>query len=159
MLISLPLGRQSVEMYNTLLYRCDYGDQTHKLYEYSQVLYNIRRMPGCANKHSVEDCDGYEPAPPYTTFLKDLENSFRCSGFCYQPNPAQASAGANVSAPGANASAPPSGAKAPAGENASAPAPGANAKKSKNKSAPAKTSLMQHTSPNAKSLNRHYHHK
>jgi hypothetical protein len=84
MLISLPLSRQSMATYNNLMYRCDYSEQTHRLYEYSQVLHNIRRTPACAEKYTVEECPGYEEAPPYTTFLKEMESTFRCSGFCYQ---------------------------------------------------------------------------
>jgi hypothetical protein len=86
MLISLPLSRQSMATYNNLMYRCDYSEQTHRLYEYSQVLHNIRRTPACAEKYTVEECPGYEDAPPYTTFLKEMESTFRCSGFCYQPS-------------------------------------------------------------------------
>jgi len=85
MLLSLPLSRQSVDTYNNLMHRCDYSEQTHRLYEYSQVLQNIRQMPSCANKFSVEECPGYENAPPYTTMLKNMENSFHCAGFCYRP--------------------------------------------------------------------------
>jgi len=86
MLVSLPLSRQSIATYNNLMYRCDYSEQTHRLYEYSQVLHNIRRTPACVEKYTVEECPGYEEAPPYTTFLKEMEGTFRCSGFCYRPS-------------------------------------------------------------------------
>lgn len=85
MLLSLPLSQQSIDTYNNLMHRCDYSEQTHRMYEYSQVLHNIRRTPICATKYSVEECAGYEDAPPYTTFLKAMEADFRCSGFCYRP--------------------------------------------------------------------------
>jgi len=85
MLISLPLSRQATNTYNNLMYRCDYSEQTHRLYEYSQVLHNIRRTPTCLEKYTVEECPGYEDAHPYTSFLKEMEGTFRCSGFCYQP--------------------------------------------------------------------------
>lgn len=84
MLVSLPMSRQSIETYNNLMHRCDYSEQTHRLYEYSQVLQNIRAQPECATKFSVEECAGYEAALPYTAFLKALETEFRCSGFCYR---------------------------------------------------------------------------
>jgi len=84
MLLSLPLSRQSVDTYNNLMHRCDYSEQTHRMYEYSQVLHNIRRMPNCVNKFSVEECPGYEDAPPYTSMLKNMESSFHCAGFCYR---------------------------------------------------------------------------
>lgn len=85
MLVSVPLSRQSITTYNNLMHKCDYSSQTHRLYEYSQVLHNIRSMPSCIGKYTVEDCEGYEDAQPYTTFLKSMETDFRCSGFCYQP--------------------------------------------------------------------------
>merc|ERR1719240_1222968 len=101
MLISLPLSRQSIETYNNLMHRCDYSEQTHTLYEYSQVLHNIRGMPDCAGKFSVEECAGFEESPPYTSFLKAMETDFRCSGFCYKPNPLAGAPAAAAPAPGA----------------------------------------------------------
>jgi hypothetical protein len=85
MLVSVPLSRQSITTYNNLMHKCDYSVETHRLYEYSQVLHNIRSMPSCIGRYTVEDCEGYEDAQPYTTFLKSMETDFRCSGFCYQP--------------------------------------------------------------------------
>merc|ERR1719329_610555 len=85
MITSLPITRNSIDTYNNLMYRCDYSDQTHRMWEYSQVLHNIRMQPECARRFSVEECDGYGDAAPYTSFLKAMENDFRCSGFCYRP--------------------------------------------------------------------------
>lgn len=92
MMVSLPLTHQSEITYGNLLHRCDYSDQTHRLFEYSQVLQNIRATPACAKKYSIEECDGYEEAAPYTYFLKGMENNFRCAGFCYRPPPVAAAA-------------------------------------------------------------------
>merc|ERR1719488_431810 len=72
MLVSLPLSRQAADTYIALTHRCDYDDLTHRTYEYWTVLHNIRSQPECATATSVEECDGYEQAPPYTTFLKTL---------------------------------------------------------------------------------------
>jgi len=83
MLLSLPLSRQSIDTYNNLMQNCELSEQTHRMYEYSQVLQNIRSTPKCAAEFSVETCDGYESAPPYTDFLKAMESDFRCSGFCF----------------------------------------------------------------------------
>jgi len=96
MLISLPLSRQSLETYDNLMHRCANSVQTHRMYEYSQVLQNIRNTPECASKYSVEECSGYEEAKPYTSFLKAMENDFRCSGFCYKPPSALAGGAAPV---------------------------------------------------------------
>eukprot|EP00927_Polykrikos_kofoidii_P054893 TRINITY_DN4923_c0_g1_i6.p1 TRINITY_DN4923_c0_g1~~TRINITY_DN4923_c0_g1_i6.p1 ORF type:complete len:364 (+),score=53.22 TRINITY_DN4923_c0_g1_i6:81-1172(+) len=84
MLLSLPVSSQSQETYNNLMHRCDYSEQTHRMYEYSQVLQNIRATPACAKKYSVEECVGYATAEPYTSFLKTMEEIYHCSGFCYR---------------------------------------------------------------------------
>lgn len=89
-LMSLPLTRESVETYTTLMHQCDVAPQTHRLYEYSQVLHNIRATPECAAKYSVEECLGYEDAVPYTSFLKSMERQYHCAGFCYRPTSADA---------------------------------------------------------------------
>jgi len=85
LLISLPLGQQATDTFNNLMHNCAFNKRTQRLREYSQVLHNIRRTPWCWGKFSVEDCPGYEAVPPYTDFLKDMENDLQCSGFCYQP--------------------------------------------------------------------------
>jgi hypothetical protein len=87
MLVSLPLSHQVDITVTNLLYRCDTSAQTHRLYEYSQVLHNIRAMPGCADKYSVEECEGYQEAAPYTTLLRAMEASYHCSGFCINTPP------------------------------------------------------------------------
>lgn len=84
-LVSMPLSRQAAETYDNLTSKCDYSLETHRVYEYYQVLQNIRETPECARKYSVEECQGYEDAPPYTTFLKALESSLHCRGFCHRP--------------------------------------------------------------------------
>jgi len=85
MLLSLPLARQSNDTYNNLMHKCDWSEQTHRMYEYSRVLHNVRDTPECTGKLTVEECSGYESGPPYTNFLKWMEGNFRCSGFCYRP--------------------------------------------------------------------------
>merc|ERR1719263_2135527 len=79
MMVSLPLTHQTDITYTNLMYRCEYSDQTHRLYEYATVLQNIRKQPACAKKYSVEQCQGYEDAAPYTYMLKGMENNFRCA--------------------------------------------------------------------------------
>lgn len=85
MIVSVPLSRQAITTYNNLMHKCDFSAQTHRLYEYSQVLHNIRATPECMRQYTVKECAGYEDAEPYTSFLKAMETDFRCSGFCYQP--------------------------------------------------------------------------
>jgi len=87
-LTSLSLSSQALTTSQNLLHHCDTSTQTHGLYEYSQVLQNIRATPECAVKFSVEECEGYEDMPPYTEYLQRMEKDFRCSGFCYQTSSA-----------------------------------------------------------------------
>jgi len=96
MLGSLPLTRQSIDTYNNLMFHCESSVQTHRMYEYSHVLQNIRQQPECIRKYSVKDCRGYEDAAPYTSFLQEMESGFRCSGFCYRPTPGAESSTMNI---------------------------------------------------------------
>jgi hypothetical protein len=84
--VSSSLAGQSERTYINILYNCEYAVETHRLREYSMVLQNIRSQPDCAKKVSVEDCAGFEIAPPYTNFLKDMEKTFHCAGFCQKSN-------------------------------------------------------------------------
>jgi hypothetical protein len=92
LLISLPLQRDAMDAYNDLMYSCESSDMTHRMFEYSQVLYNIRQSPECQELYSVEECAGYAEAPPYTNFLKAMESDFQCAGFCYRAVPFVAAA-------------------------------------------------------------------
>lgn len=83
--VAMPLSRQSTDTYDNIMTKCETSPQTMRTYEYAQVLQNIRSLPDCYSKYSVEECNGYEDAHPYTGYLKALERHFRCSGFCYRP--------------------------------------------------------------------------
>lgn len=107
-LVSFPLSSSSLTAYDNLMNRCDVSEQTHRLFEYSQVLHNIRRQPSCIGEHSVETCPGYQEAAPYTSLLKAMEENFQCSGFCYRA-PAVVAESAPVTAPNATAPATTSG--------------------------------------------------
>jgi len=80
---SLPLFGRTVALQNDLMYQCQYSPITHRTYEYYQVLHNIRAQPGCSTRDTVEECTGYTDSPPYTTYLKQVETQFKCSGFCF----------------------------------------------------------------------------
>eukprot|EP00440_Ansanella_granifera_P015768 gb/GFBE01017127.1/.p1 GENE.gb/GFBE01017127.1/~~gb/GFBE01017127.1/.p1 ORF type:complete len:279 (+),score=52.08 gb/GFBE01017127.1/:1-837(+) len=86
-LMSFPLSWQASSAASAMAKCRGSEDTVQRLYEFSQVLQNIRGLPSCAMKLSVEECSGYSDAPPYTSFLKDMEKQFQCSGFCYQPSP------------------------------------------------------------------------
>lgn len=85
LMLSLPLSRQAIEIHADLMFRCEYSAKTHRLFEFSSVLHNIRSVPECLAEETVEDCVGYEDAYPYTDMLKEMERSFKCSGFCWRP--------------------------------------------------------------------------
>lgn len=53
-----------------------------RLYDFWQVLSNIRSQPYCSYLPTVEECVGFSEAYPYTTFIQDVEDSYKCSGFC-----------------------------------------------------------------------------
>merc|ERR1719235_2559288 len=84
MIVSLPLEWQAQNVGTALMYHCDTDPITPRLYEYSQVLQNIRASPECAKKYSVEECAGYQESLPYTEYLKQMEQHFKCAGFCYK---------------------------------------------------------------------------
>lgn len=90
---SMRLSATSVKLYDNMMNNCEHKDEVmHRLYEYSQVLHNIRDDPTerggrrpCQEMYTVEECVGYEDSYPYTGILKDMEHTYKCSGFCYQP--------------------------------------------------------------------------
>eukprot|EP00931_Biecheleriopsis_adriatica_P116777 TRINITY_DN92372_c0_g1_i1.p1 TRINITY_DN92372_c0_g1~~TRINITY_DN92372_c0_g1_i1.p1 ORF type:complete len:281 (-),score=54.18 TRINITY_DN92372_c0_g1_i1:108-950(-) len=82
-LTSCPLSIQASNAAAELRDHCSTWEKSYRLYEYSQVLHNIRLRPDCAAKRTVEHCYGYAEAPPYTDFLKAIEKDFACSGFCH----------------------------------------------------------------------------
>lgn len=83
--LSFPLSSQASAVFLDLTEHCPGSQRSQVLFSYSQVLHNIRALPECSNKTSVEYCRGYANAAPYTQFLKDMEESYACSGFCTDP--------------------------------------------------------------------------
>lgn len=81
---SVPLQMHSQQAHHELLEQCRFGARTAPLYAYYSVLLNIRKRPDCIMQATVEQCDGFQERFPYTGFLKHLELTYACSGFCYQ---------------------------------------------------------------------------
>ncbi|CAE8734080.1 unnamed protein product [Polarella glacialis] len=81
-IVSYSLSDVSAQASSNLTDNCQNSRDTRRLFEFSKVLHNIRVLPECAGKPSVEDCQGYASAYPYTDFLKTVESDFHCSGFC-----------------------------------------------------------------------------
>lgn len=80
---SIPLQSHSSAAEHELMFDCTTGPRTAQLHAYYNVLLDVRQRPDCIKMQSVEDCQGYEERYPYTGFLKYLELSHSCSGFCY----------------------------------------------------------------------------
>lgn len=83
LIFSMPMVHAMQETSNNLLHRCDYSLQTHDLYTYAQSLQNARLTPACQSRYTIEECIGYEAVEPYASYLKTLETSYRCAGWCY----------------------------------------------------------------------------
>mmetsp|Transcript_56498 Transcript_56498/g.123818 ORF Transcript_56498/g.123818 Transcript_56498/m.123818 type:complete len:431 (-) Transcript_56498:42-1334(-) len=81
-MFALPLAGQAEGFPRLMTETCDYSRHSVMLHEYWAVLQNIRSTERCRQEDSVETCAGYEEAQPYTEYLRYLEDSFRCSGFC-----------------------------------------------------------------------------
>lgn len=93
LLFSLPLSRQSNWAYQNLAFSCESGVRTRELYQSSASLIALRSQPQCAALASVEECPGFE-ANEYTDTLKEMEEFYHCSGFCYTPSAMSAVASA-----------------------------------------------------------------
>lgn len=83
-LVSLPLSQRAIQVHNNIMYYCKSSEATRELNRYYMSIAMLRQEPSCANKYSVEECSNYVAVEPYSKYLKDMEQQFRCSGFCYE---------------------------------------------------------------------------
>lgn len=83
LLQSNVLISESRTVINDLNDHCGSSIITQNLTAYSTVLQVLRQQPNCIDKESIEECKGYENAPPWTGMLKTMENYLKCAGFCY----------------------------------------------------------------------------
>lgn len=85
MLCSFEFEHLAVESYVEMFGGCDTGPLTMNLYQDSQMLHAIRARPDCAVLESVELCHGFEDFEGSweTQVLKQMETSYKCSGFCF----------------------------------------------------------------------------
>mmetsp|Transcript_64226 Transcript_64226/g.153163 ORF Transcript_64226/g.153163 Transcript_64226/m.153163 type:complete len:406 (-) Transcript_64226:79-1296(-) len=81
---ALGLMKQANTISMNLMDHCAHSDASYSTFLYSQVLHRMRRRPGCDEKMSVEECEGFTPVQPYLDYLRNAELTFRCSGFCYE---------------------------------------------------------------------------
>jgi chemotaxis protein histidine kinase CheA len=89
--ISLMANKNAIYVASTVSQGCMTAlPRSELLVDYSQVLYNIRLSPGCANASSVTECDGFSQNM-YTDYLAYLEQDFHCGPLCPEhPPPARA---------------------------------------------------------------------
>jgi len=83
-LVSLPLTHRTLALHNSIAYECGISESTRPVAVHYANLLRIRLLPECAAETSVEACRGFQEQSPITSYLKDLESEFRCSGFCYK---------------------------------------------------------------------------
>lgn len=79
---AVPLGNESENAYDKLWLNCEFTPFTRDLATTSLTLQNLRAGPKCKGEQSVEDCTGYQASRP-AYILRDLEQTYRCSGFCH----------------------------------------------------------------------------
>lgn len=60
--------------------------ESHRLLDYSQVLYNMRLEPSCMMYERVDQCDGWYDNR-YTDYLRFLEEDFQCGPLCPEEPP------------------------------------------------------------------------
>jgi len=107
-LISLPIQRESQLAYNDVSFDCDRGTSTVGLFSYASALKTIRTSSTCSTFPTVEQCDGFQHSQPFTGFLKYLELSHECAGFCSSVNSSSAAIPPVAPAPAGPAAAAPS---------------------------------------------------
>jgi len=80
-----PLERSGFEARAALL-----ACQSSPLFSYWEELARLRAQPSCSEQLSVEFCPGFKAALPLTDIAKQLESTYRCSGFCTSKTPVEA---------------------------------------------------------------------
>jgi hypothetical protein len=84
-LLSNPVSLRSAEARNNMIYHCSTSSETQGLRDYYNQLLQLREQPACRAQYSIESCEGFSNGEPrYTEYLKQSEESFRCSGFCVE---------------------------------------------------------------------------
>jgi hypothetical protein len=84
-LAALFLIHKETPVSTSLLYSCNGGALSRQVSNAYFNLLTLRQSPACVNKFSVSECEGFGAAAPrkYARYLKELEENYHCSGFCY----------------------------------------------------------------------------
>lgn len=89
---SFPLRYEATTTYQDVVTSCQAGPKTRELYQTSQALQLLRTDPACAQEHTVASCVGFQ-ATPFTKVLEDMEQRYKCAGFCFNPASIEAAEG------------------------------------------------------------------
>lgn len=81
-LVSVPMSTEVNQVRDDLMFRCGQTPETELLQEHYVSLLELRKQPECMKEASVESCSGYKAGEPRSEYLKFLEKTFHCSGFC-----------------------------------------------------------------------------
>jgi len=82
-LVSMPMSSRALSTSSRLQLQCQGDSQMRNIQKHYDELLALRTKAACAALPSVEECDGFKAVTPYTAYLKDMENGFKCSGFCH----------------------------------------------------------------------------
>lgn len=84
LMISGPLASQAYATHSQIFTGCQHGTspQAQLLFEYASSMQALRATPACGSQASVEECEGYREYSPYTGFLKAMEQTYKCAGYC-----------------------------------------------------------------------------
>jgi len=82
--VSFPLSQNALTTYNDITYNCMGIEQAREIhFEYEKLL-SLRTTPACAAQYTIEACEGYNASSPHMAYIKRMESTFSCSGFCHQ---------------------------------------------------------------------------
>jgi len=98
--ISTELVDNAQRIQREILTECTQSPLVRHLHEHSQSLQALRAQAACSKLLSVEKCGGFTGTVE-SEVLKVMEDTYKCSGFCYEPP----TASSTLAAGKANASA------------------------------------------------------
>jgi len=86
---SIPMTYRG-EAYTRGLHSCNHGAKAYGLSMAYSELNHLRTQKSCASRTTVEICKGFNRTE-FTTLLKQMEDRYRCSGWCTLPQVVNAS--------------------------------------------------------------------
>lgn len=84
-IVSFPLAQNAIKTHNDITYNCFGIEQAREIRsEYAKLL-ALRTTPACAAQYTIEACEGYNANSSLINYIKTIESTYSCSGFCHQP--------------------------------------------------------------------------